>query len=65
MGDSPEIYFKMLNIPNNSSPQEIRNAYKSLVRKWHPDKHPPSSKSEAESRFKTITEAYEVYLFNN
>ncbi|KAJ4799254.1 DnaJ protein [Rhynchospora pubera] len=60
MRNSKEVYYKILNIPTDSSPQEIRNAYKNLVKKWHPDKHPPSSKSEAESHFKAITEAYEA-----
>ncbi|KAJ3678017.1 hypothetical protein LUZ60_001820 [Juncus effusus] len=60
MGNPPDLYYKILNLPKDSSHQEIRNAYKILVRKWHPDKHPASSKSEAESRFKAITEAYEA-----
>ncbi|KAG8054558.1 hypothetical protein GUJ93_ZPchr0001g32984 [Zizania palustris] len=44
MGNPPELYHRILNIPRETSPQEIRAAYKNLVRKWHPDKHPPSSK---------------------
>ncbi|PKA64757.1 Chaperone protein dnaJ 2 [Apostasia shenzhenica] len=59
MGDSRDFY-EVLNIPKNSSPEQIRRAYKTLVRKWHPDKHPPSSKLEAEARFKAVAEAYEV-----
>ncbi|KAG8044137.1 hypothetical protein GUJ93_ZPchr0044g38085 [Zizania palustris] len=62
MGNPPELYHRILNIPRETSPQEIRAAYKNLVRKWHPDKHPPSSKPEAEARFKAITEAYEALL---
>ena len=60
MGNPPELYHKILNIPKDTSLQEIRAAYKNLVKKWHPDKHPPSSKPEAEARFKAISEAYEV-----
>lgn len=60
MGNPPELYHKILNLPKDTSPQEIRAAYKNLVKKWHPDKHPPSSKPEAEARFKAISEAYEV-----
>ena len=60
MGNPPELYHKILNIPNDTSPQEIRAAYKNLVKKWHPDKHPPASRPEAEARFKAITQAYEV-----
>jgi DnaJ homolog subfamily B member 13 len=62
MGNPPELYHKILNIPKDTSPQELRAAYKSLVKKWHPDKHPPSSRPEAEARFKAISEAYEVRL---
>ena len=61
MGSPPDFY-EVLSIPKNSSPEEIRNAYKILAKKWHPDKHPPSSKLEAEARFKAITQAYEVPL---
>ena len=63
MGNPPELYHKILNIPKDTSPQEIRAAYKNLVKKWHPDKHPPESRPEAEARFKAITEAYEVRPF--
>ncbi|KAF0919285.1 hypothetical protein E2562_029142 [Oryza meyeriana var. granulata] len=62
MGNPPELYHRILNIPRETSPQEIRAAYKNLAKKWHPDKHPPSSKPEAEARFKAITEAYEALL---
>ncbi|GJN17001.1 hypothetical protein PR202_gb04039 [Eleusine coracana subsp. coracana] len=62
MGNPPELYYKILNLPKDTSPSEIRAAYKNLVKKWHPDKHPPSSKPEAEARFKAITEAYEALL---
>ena len=59
---SPPNFYEILNIPKDCSPEEIRNAYKLLAKKWHPDKHPPSSKHEAEAKFKTITQAYEVPL---
>ncbi|KQK06120.1 dnaJ protein homolog 1 [Brachypodium distachyon] len=59
----PELYYEVLNIAKDTtSPQEIRAAYRGLVRQWHPDKHPPSSKTEAEARFKAITQAYEALL---
>ncbi|PKA51736.1 DnaJ protein like [Apostasia shenzhenica] len=59
MGNHRDFY-EVLNIPKDSSPEQIRRAYKTLVKKWHPDKHPPSSKLEAEARFKAIAEAYEA-----
>lgn len=59
MGESRDFY-DILNIPKNSSPEEIRRAYKTLVKIWHPDKHPLSSKPHAEAMFKSIANAYEV-----
>lgn len=56
----PVDFYGVLNIPKNSSPEDIRKAYRALVRRWHPDKNPPSSKAEAEAKFKAITEAYEA-----
>ncbi|KAJ0961374.1 hypothetical protein J5N97_000410 [Dioscorea zingiberensis] len=53
-------FYDVLNLPKDASLQDIRKAYKELVKKWHPDKHPPSSKLEAEARFKAITQAYEA-----
>lgn len=59
MGSPPDFH-EILNISKNSSPEEIRNAYKLLAKKWHPDKHPPSFKLEAEAKFKAITQAYQA-----
>uniref|UniRef100_A0A1D1YEH1 DnaJ subfamily B member 4 n=1 Tax=Anthurium amnicola TaxID=1678845 RepID=A0A1D1YEH1_9ARAE len=59
MGD-PIDFYGVLNIPKDSTPEDIRKAYKALVRRWHPDKNPPSSKKEAEAKFKAITQAYEA-----
>ncbi|KAG0488072.1 hypothetical protein HPP92_006883 [Vanilla planifolia] len=61
MGNTEDFY-EVLNILRESSPEQIRRAYKILVKKWHPDKHPPSSKPEAEARFKAISQAYELAL---
>ena len=60
---TPELYYKILHVARDASPQGVRAAYRSLVRQWHPDKHPPESRPEAEARFKAITEAYEVRPF--
>lgn len=57
---NPSDFYKVLNLSKDASLQDIRKSYKELVKKWHPDKHPPSSKLEAEARFKAITQAYEV-----
>ncbi|KAF7038894.1 hypothetical protein CFC21_048987 [Triticum aestivum] len=62
MVNPPELYHRILDVPRGTSSQGLRAAYKGLARKWHPDKHPPASKPEAEARFKAITEAYEALL---
>ncbi|KAJ6800743.1 dnaJ protein-like protein 1-like [Iris pallida] len=60
MGNTLLDFYEVLDIPKDSTSAEIRSAYRSLAKKWHPDKHPPSSKAEAEAKFKAITQAYEA-----
>lgn len=58
-----EKYYKELDLPNNSTDEEVKKAYKKMAIKHHPDKHANSSeqnKQEAEEKFKKIAEAYEV-----
>ena len=54
-------YYEILGVPRNATQEEIRRAYKRLVKEWHPDRHPENRK-EAEQRFKEIQEAYEVLI---
>jgi len=51
-------YYAVLGIEKNASPDEIKKAYRQLAKTWHPDKNPGSK--VAETRFKEISEAYEV-----
>ena len=51
-------YYQTLGVTKTSSEKEIKQAYRKLARKFHPDVN-PNDKS-AEARFKEINEAYEV-----
>ena len=51
-------YFKILGISRNATDEEIKSAFRTLARKFHPDLHPHNE--SAESEFKEINEAYEI-----
>jgi curved DNA-binding protein CbpA len=51
-------YYKTLGVSKTSTDKEIKQAFRKLARKHHPDVN-PGDKS-AESKFKEINEAYEV-----
>ena len=50
-------YYKTLGVARSASADEIRKAYRKLARQYHPD---VNKKADAESRFKELSEAYEV-----
>lgn len=50
-------YYKILEVAENSSDDEIKKSYRRLAMQFHPDKNPGNS--EAEQQFKEIAEAYE------
>ncbi len=51
-------FYNILGVPRNASEKDIKQAYRRLARKHHPDVN-PGDKS-AESRFKEINQAHEV-----
>ena len=51
-------YYKILGVSRGASEREIKQAYRRLARKYHPDVNPGDKSAEA--RFKQINEAYEV-----
>lgn len=59
-----ENYYDILEININASPEIIEKAYKTLVKKYHPDLQENNFKKEYEEKIKKINEAYEV-LSNN
>jgi molecular chaperone DnaJ len=58
MSMTKEDYYKTLGVERGANDAEIKKAYRKLAMKYHPDKNP--NDKTAESKFKTINEAYEV-----
>ena len=51
-------YYEILEVSRGASQEEIKKSYRKLAMKWHPDRNPGDV--TAESRFKEVSEAYEV-----
>lgn len=59
-------YYEILGLPFNASADDIKQAYRNLAKKWHPDRfvNDVQQQREAEAKFKEIIIAYES-LKNN
>jgi len=52
----PRSYYAVLRVPEDADPAAIRHAYRTLVRRFHPDAGIGSSAQ----KFREVTEAYDV-----
>ena len=51
-------FYTVLGVNKDADEKQIKSAYRKLALKYHPDKNPDDT--EAEARFKEISEAYAV-----
>ncbi|MGL5082176.1 MAG: J domain-containing protein [Microcoleaceae cyanobacterium] len=63
--DELEQHYKVLNLQPGASLQEIKQAYRHLALRWHPDRYPHDTLSQikAEQKFKEINQAYNRLRF--
>uniref|UniRef100_A0A7S0RM28 J domain-containing protein n=1 Tax=Chlamydomonas leiostraca TaxID=1034604 RepID=A0A7S0RM28_9CHLO len=52
-------FYQILGVAKGADDNELKKAYRKLAMKWHPDKN-PDNREAATTRFKEISEAYEV-----
>src|SRR5580700_2008703 len=58
MANSKQDYYELLGVGRKAPVKEIRQAYRKLARKYHPDLNPGDKSSE--EKFKQVQEAYDV-----
>lgn len=58
MANEKRDYYEVLGLSRGASDDEIKKAYRSLAKKYHPDMNPGDK--EAEIKFKEVNEAYGV-----
>jgi DnaJ-domain-containing protein 1 len=56
--------YRTLEIPESANLDQIREAYKNLVKVWHPDRfqHDPKLREKAEQKLKEINTAYDKLI---
>ena len=58
-------YYQILGVTKSATQDDIKRAYRRLVRTYHPDLHPGVSaaeRSELSARFSTLTDAYRALV---
>lgn len=55
--------YEVLGIPENASEEEIKKAYKEMVKKYHPDKYQNNPLADlAEEKLQEVNEAYDMLI---
>jgi curved DNA-binding protein CbpA len=60
--DARKDLYKALGVSSHATTEEIRKAYKKLIKHWHPDRYPPERRPEAEVKIKEINMAATILL---
>ncbi|XP_022871473.1 chaperone protein dnaJ 20, chloroplastic-like [Olea europaea var. sylvestris] len=58
--EKPSSFYDLLGIPETGSLIEIKQAYRQMARKYHPDVSPPGRTEEYAQQFIRVQEAYET-----
>jgi DnaJ family protein C protein 3 len=54
-------YYEVMEVRKGASVSEVKDAYRKMVRKWHPDRFPdPDEKRAAEKKMRNVNRAFDV-----
>ncbi|HEY7770064.1 DnaJ domain-containing protein, partial [Longimicrobium sp.] len=62
MATQTKDFYRILDVAENATPDEIKKSYRKLAKQYHPDAN--ASDAAAAERFKEISEAYSVLSDN-
>ena len=64
--NSLEKYYQILELNYNATQKQIKQAYRKLAKKWHPDNYNENEEQQtiAQQKFISISEAYQILLTN-